>query len=83
MMTFNEFNDDDLDESAGRSNWVKVAAVGLQAKINSIGNQITSTNDVAKKIDLLSSQIKWAAGLSTLSIATDLQDRTIMKGLRK
>ena len=81
METFNEFHD--LDEAAGRPNWVKITAIGLQGKVNAIGNQIQSTSDVAKKIDLLSTQLKWVAGLSTLSIATDLQDRTIMKGLRK
>ncbi len=89
MMSFTEFNNlmendfSALDERVGRSNWVKAVAVGLQTRVNAIGNQITSTSEVSKKIDLLSSQLKWVAGLATLSVATDIRDKSIMKGIRK
>ena len=89
MLTFTEFNtmlDHDLDsihEAAGRSGWVKVAAIALQSKVNAVGNQIRATSDTAKKLDLMATQMKWVAGLTTLAIATDLQDKSIMKGIRK
>ena len=56
MMSFTEFNNlmendfSALDERVGRSNWVKAVAVGLQTRVNAIGNQITSTSEFSKSV---------------------------------
>jgi hypothetical protein len=51
--------------------------------VNAVGNQIRATTDIGKKLDLMATQMKWVAGLTTLAIATDLQDKSILKGFRK
>ena len=90
MLTFQEFNDlmngelEPLDErNLGRKGFVKVAAVALQAKVNTFSTKVKATDDLKTKIDLLSDQMKWVAGLATLAIASDLEDRTILKRITK
>ena len=74
-----ENESDTLEERMGRNNWVKAVAGGLQVKVHTMGNLIKSTKDIGKKIDLLSTQMKWVASLATLAIATDIKDKSILK----
>jgi hypothetical protein len=86
MKTFTEYiNDptDTLDESKmGRNGWIKIAAVGLATRAHAHRNRVKSATDTNKKLDALADLMTTNAHLTTLGIATDLNDRTLLKGTK-
>ncbi|GAB6054653.1 hypothetical protein JCM17960_34730 [Magnetospira thiophila] len=89
MLSFKEYLDItgyepselELDESRmGKSNWVKSVALGLQVRIRNQSKAIKSAKTVDEKLDRMGELMLSVSYLSTLSIATDLGDKTIMKG---
>ena len=83
MKTFKEHTNDDLEEAFSRPNWVKSISVIIQTRVANLGRQVRSEDDLKKKVDLLSHQIKWSTAASVLGVATDLDDKSVMKGIRK
>ena len=73
----------DLDEALSRSNFAKGTAIALQAKVISLGNKVQKATDLGSKMNLLAQQGKWMAALSALVIATDLNDKSILRGIRR
>lgn len=73
----------DLEEALSRSSFAKGTAIALQAKVISLGNKVKKATDLGSKMDLLAQQGKWMAALSALVIATDLNDKTILRGIRR
>jgi hypothetical protein len=61
---------------------VKGAVLFWVAKIRNADSQIRQTNDVAKKIDLMSQQIKWSAYMTALAIAFDADDKSLQMRLK-
>jgi hypothetical protein len=84
MKSFQEHLDDpeDLDESLGRKGWVKGAALVLTARALSHRNAVKNAADTNAKLDALADLITTNSYLSTLSIATDLNDRSLLRGKR-
>jgi hypothetical protein len=85
MLTFNEWseatgNQIQIDEALSRKGWVKVAALALTTKAHQHRNRIRSASDTNSKLDHLADLTTTVAHLQTLAIATDLNDRTLMKG---
>jgi hypothetical protein len=62
--------------------WVKGAALLLVNKVRTADNQIRHTPDVAKKLDLLSQQIKWSAYISGLAVGFASDDKALQSKLR-
>ena len=86
MRTFNEFDgtpdagNEVLDETTyGKSRWVKTAAIGLQIRVNTLSNAVKSSKDIGQKLDLMADLIRANAYISTLSIATNVNDRSLLK----
>jgi|TARA_Y100000031_G_scaffold13059_1_gene13890 hypothetical protein len=73
----------DLDESVGRKGWVKFAALGLAARAHQHRNRVKGATDTNTKLDALSDLVTTIAHLTTLSIATDLNDRSLLKGKKR
>lgn len=73
----------DLDEALSRSSFAKGTAIALQAKVISLGNKVRKASDLGSKLDLLAQQGIWNAALSALVIATDLNDKSILRGIRR
>ncbi|GAB6054654.1 hypothetical protein JCM17960_34740 [Magnetospira thiophila] len=74
----------ELDESRmGKSNWVKSVAIGLQVRIRNQLKAIKSAKTVDEKLDRMGDLMLSVSYLSTLSIATDLGDKSIMKGKKR
>jgi len=61
---------------------VKGGVLFWVAKIRNADSQIRQTNDVAKKIDLMSQQIKWSAYMTGLAIAFDADDKSLQMRLK-
>ena len=59
--------------------WVKGSALFLTLKIRSIESQIQSEKDLGKKMNLIATQMKFNSILSTLGIAVDSKDRSLIK----
>ena len=90
MLTFSEFRQiadsdlEELDESKlGKSNWVKSTAMVLQGRILSQVSRVKSAKATDDKLDQMADLMKAHSYLSTLAIATDLNDKSILKGRRK
>ena len=62
--------------------WVKGAVLLLVNKIRTADTQIRQTNDVAKKLDLMSQQIKWSAYMNGLAIGFASDDKSLQSRLR-
>ena len=58
----------------------KVLAMGLKRKVIGIGNQVDSTTDLEKKINLLSKQINVIAGLVLTTISVSDEKGLLSKG---
>lgn len=64
---------------------VKGAVLFWVTKIRNADSQIRQEQDLGKKIDLLSQQIKWSAYMTGLAIAFDSDDKSLqskIKGMR-
>jgi hypothetical protein len=89
MLTLNEWtkltgDDVPLEESKmGRAGWIKTAAFALTARAHGYRNRVKNATDINTKLDALADLIITNAHLSTLSIATDLKDKTLLKGTRR
>lgn len=71
----------DINESRyGRKGWVRGVGITLQLRINHLSNKVKSTNDTNEKLDRLSDLIRTHSYLSTLSISSDLNDKSLLKG---
>ena len=62
--------------------WVKGAVLLLVNRIRTADTQIRQTNDVAKKLDLMSQQIKWSSYISGLAIGFASDDKALQSKLR-
>jgi hypothetical protein len=62
--------------------WVKGAVLLLVNKIRTADTQIRQTNDTAKKLDLMSQQIKWSAYMNGLAIGFASDDKSLQSRLR-
>ncbi|MDP6645303.1 MAG: hypothetical protein QGF16_14635 [Rhodospirillales bacterium] len=65
--------------AVGRKGWVKVAAGALTVRANGQRNRVKSATSTNDKLDHLADLVMTTATLQTLNIATDLNDRTILK----
>jgi len=74
-----EINGEPLDEGMTAS-IAKVLAMGLKRKVVGIGNQVDSTTDLEKKINLLSKQINVIAGLVLTTISVSDEKGLLSKG---
>jgi hypothetical protein len=88
MLTFSDWIDMtdeqiNLDEAVGRKGWVKVAAVALTTRAHGQRTNVKSASGTSAKIDALADLMLTTAHLQTLSIATDLNDRTILRKGKK
>ena len=88
MLTLTEWmkitdNEIQLDESLSRKGWVKGAAVLLTTRAHAHRNRVKNSGDTNTKLDALADLMTTNAHLTTLSIATDLNDRTLLKGTRR
>lgn len=76
MITFKDYC---LLEQSGYPAWVKATVLLLTFKIGRLESQIKNEKDVVKKINLLSSQLKLTSYLSSLGVAVDTKDKTLVK----
>ncbi len=76
MISFKEYL---LTEVNQYPTWVKTAVLLLTLKIKNLENQIKNEKDVVKKINLLTTQLKLNSYLSSLGIAVDTKDKTLVK----
>ena len=89
MLTFAEWTEmtcestNHLDEAVGRKGWVKVAAGALTVRASGQRSKVKSASGTNAKIDALADLMLTTAHLQTLSIATDLNDRSILRKGRK
>ena len=88
MLTLTEWmevtdNEIQLDESLSRKGWVKGAAVLLTTRAHAHRNRVKNATNTNAKLDALADLMTTNAHLTTLSIATDLNDRTLLKGTRR
>ena len=68
-----------LIEQGAYQTWVKGSVLLLTVKIRNLENQIKNEKDVVKKINLLTTQLKLNSYLSSLGIAVDTKDKTLVK----
>lgn len=61
---------------------VKGAVLFWVTKIRNADSQIRQEQDLGKKINLLSQQIKWSAYMTGLAIAFDSDDKALQSKLR-
>ena len=61
---------------------VKGAVLFWVTKIRNVDSQIRQEEDLGKKINLLSQQIKWSAYMTGLVIAFDSDDKALQSKLR-
>lgn len=73
------FKDYLLIEQGAYPPWVKGTVILLTLKIRNLESQIKNEQDITKKVDLLSTQLKFTSYLSSLGIAVDTKDKTIVK----
>ena len=88
MLTLTEWmeltgNEIQLDESLSRKGWVKGAAVLLTSRAHAHRNRVKNATNTNAKLDALADLMTTVAHLNTLSIATDLNDKTLLKGTRR
>lgn len=76
MITFNDYL---LIEGSAYPAWVKATVLVLTFKISHLESQIKNEKDVVRKINLLATQQKFASYLSTLGIAIDTKDKSLVK----
>ena len=76
MISFKEYL---LIEVNQYPSWVKTTVLLLTLKIKNLENQIKNEKDVVKKINLLTTQLKLNSYLSSLGIAVDTKDKTLVK----
>jgi hypothetical protein len=81
MKTFGEYTE--LNEAIGRSNWVKAGSVFLAAKVKGYGEDVRSSTTANDKLDNLSHQNSFLAGLMLLNLASNLNDKSILKGIKR
>jgi hypothetical protein len=85
MLTFSEWtkatgNQLQITESLSRKGWVKVAALALTTRAHQHRSSVRNATNINMKVDALADLMTTVAHLQTLSIATDLNDRTLLKG---
>lgn len=80
---FEDGNIEEILEGGNSKVWVTGASLFIFSRINSINTKINSTEDLGKKIDLLSEQNKWLGGFINLGIATTLGDKSVYKKTKK
>lgn len=73
------FKDYLLIEQNAYPAWVKTTVLLLTLKIGHLESQIKNEKDVVKKINLLTTQLKLTSYLSSLGIAIDTKDKTLVK----
>tara|TARA_B100000315_G_C14567351_1_gene583652 strand:+ start:11 stop:277 length:267 start_codon:yes stop_codon:yes gene_type:complete len=73
----------DLDEAIARRGWVKIAAGALTARAHAQRSRVKTTSGTDAKIDALADLMLTTVHLQTLSIATDLNDRSILRKGKK
>lgn len=73
------FKDYLLIEQGAYPTWVKGTVLLLTLKIRNLENQIKNEKDITTKINLLSTQLKFTSYLSSLGIAVDTKDKTLVK----
>ena len=73
------FKDYLLIEQGAYPTWVKDTALLLTLKIRNLENQIKNEKDIVKKINLLTTQLKLSSYVSSLGIAVDTKDKTLVK----
>lgn len=76
MITFKEYL---LIEANQYPPWVKATVIFLTLRIKNLETQIKNEKDVVKKINLLTTQLKLNSYLSSLGIAVDTKDKTLVK----
>jgi hypothetical protein len=76
MITFKEHL---LIEANQYPPWVKTTVLLLTLKIKSLEAQIKNERDVVNKINLLTTQLKLASYVSSLGIAVDTKDKTLVR----
>ena len=76
MKSFKEYL---LTEVNQYPTWVKTTVLLLTLKIKNLENQIKNEKDVVEKINLLTTQLKLNSYLSSLGIAVDTKDKTLVK----
>lgn len=76
MISFKEYL---LTEVNQYPTWVKTTVLLLTLKIKNLENQIKNEKDVVEKINLLTTQLKLNSYLSSLGIAVDTKDKTLVK----
>ena len=67
-----------VTRTQGLPSWAKVAATGLLASINSDGNSVGANDDPKIRDKKLASQITKTAAITTLGLAINTQDKTLM-----
>jgi len=72
--------EDETLQEGMTSSIAKVLAMGLKRKVIGIGNQVDSTTDLEKKINLLSKQINVIAGLVLTTISVSDEKGLLSKG---
>jgi len=73
------FKDYLLIEENQYPSWVKTTVLLLTFKIKNLETQIKNERDVVKKINLLTTQLKLSSYVSSLGIAVDTKDKTLVK----
>ncbi len=73
------FKDYLLIEQNSYPAWVKTTVLLLTLKIGQLESKIKNEKDVVKKINLLTMQLKLTSYLSSLGIAIDTKDKTLVK----
>lgn len=76
MITFKDYL---LIEQNTYPIWAKATVLFLTLKIKNLETQIKNETDLSKKINLLSTQMKITSYLTSLGIAVDTRDKTLIK----
>jgi hypothetical protein len=70
------------ERNMGRPNWIKAVAIAWASNLGKLENDIHASKDIRKKLDLLATQTKLTGYLAAGSIASDINDRTVIGRLR-
>jgi len=73
------FKDYLLIEENQYPSWINTTVLLLTFKIKNLETQIKNERDVVKKINLLTTQLKLSSYVSSLGIAVDTKDKTLVK----
>ena len=72
-----------IQEVLGHKTWVKGTALVLTAQVRSLTGKIESEKDEAKRAVLLARQNNLLAYLTTLGIAVDMNDKSLISKVRR